>query len=162
MTKSVYIVDIIVRSFFIFVVCFLLLSYFIVGVFWTGLLAVLATAGINAAYEFTLGRKRWKQFKAVEKKKRRTPRQVAKDLWAKIFSREKTKGFIWVGIIIMFMSFFVRLNVYYIVFACVVFTMAAISRFAPPVKRDIIKENETDIATDEVAGEEVSEEPANA
>jgi len=102
-------------------------------------LALLTVAGINLAYEFTFGRKRWKQFKSTPKKQRRKFKQVLKDLWIKIFSRDKTKGFVWVGLIILFMRFFVRLNIYYIVFACVVFTLAAISRFAPPINRDTIK-----------------------
>ena len=126
MTKTAYCLDIIVRSFFIFLV-----GYLLCRLWW---LAFLITIVINTVFELTVGKKYWHQFKATPKKPRRHWRQVLLDLWHRIFSRERTKGFIWAGVIILLLSLVVRLNVYYICCACVVFTLAAISRFAPPVK----------------------------
>lgn len=126
MSKPAYLIDIAVRSFFVFLVCFLVLR-----IWW---LAFLITIAINVVFELTVGKKYWRQFKSTPKKPRRKLRQVLLDLWHRIFSRERTKGFVWAGIVILLMSLVVRLNVYYICFACVVFVLAAISRFAPPVK----------------------------
>lgn len=119
-------VDIVVRGFFIFVVLDLLLRKW--G--WALLFAV----GINVIYELTAGRKFWQEWRHAPKKPRRNWRIVLRDLWRRAFSRERTKGLVFAGVVLLFMSYVVRLNVYYIVMACVVFTLAAVSRFAPATK----------------------------
>ena len=126
MKRTAYLVDIFVRGFFIFVVLDLLVRNW--G--WALLFAV----GINVIYELTVGRKFWQAWKNEPKKPRRNWRAVLRDLWRRAFSRERTKGLVFAGVILLFMSYFVKLNVYYIVVACLVFTMAAVSRFAPPQK----------------------------
>lgn len=126
MNKTAYVFDIFVRAFFIFVALQLLLRNFAFSLF----LAV----GINLIYELTVGRKFWQAWKKAPKKPHRNWRCILVDLWHRAFSRERTKGFVMAGIVLLFMSYFVRLNTYYIIVACVVFIMAAITRFAPPLK----------------------------
>ena len=126
MTKTGYLCDIFVRGFFIFVVMQLLLRNLPFSLFFA--------VSINIIYELTVGRKFWQAWKNAPKKPRRNWRIVLRDLWRRAFSRERTKGFIFAGVVLLLMSYFVRLNVYYVTVACIVFTMAAITRFAPPLK----------------------------
>ena len=126
MSRAGYLTDIVVRTFFIVIVLDLLLRQL-----W---LALLLAVGINVIYELTVGRKFWQQWRKAPKKPKRNWRIVLRNLWQRAFARERTKGFVWAGIILLLMSYVVRLNVYYVVVACFVFTMAAISRFAPPTK----------------------------
>ena len=156
MTKAAYIMDILVRSFFIFVAAFLIMSYTVRGLGLILLLSLLITAGINIIFEILWGKKYWRAFKSAPKRQRRTLRQVLSDLWHRIFSRDKTRGFVWTGIVILLMSLVVRLNVYYIIFACMVFTLAAISRFAPRVSRATIQ---GEYPSDEEPSKKNSEDP---
>lgn len=126
MNKTAYLVDIVVRGFFIFIVLDLLLRN------WG--LALFVAVGINLIYELTAGRKFWVAWKNAPKKTHRPFGVVVRDLWRKAFSRERTKGLVFAGVVLLLMSYVVRLNVYYIVVACLVFTMAAVSRFAPAQK----------------------------
>ena len=126
MTKTAYLIDVFTRGFFIFVVLQLLLR--------NGFLSLFLTVSINLIYEFTIGRKFWQAWKSTPQKPRRSRRQVCLDLWRRVFSRERTKGFVFAGFVLLLMSYFVRLNIYYLVVSCIVFTLAAISRFAPPTK----------------------------
>ncbi|MBR4418430.1 MAG: hypothetical protein IKT33_00300 [Clostridia bacterium] len=131
MSRTAYITNIFVRGFFIFIVVYLLLRQ----LFWALFLAV----GINVIYELTAGRKFWQAWRNAPKKPRRNWRGVLRDLWRRAFSRERTKGLVFAGIILLLTSYVVKFQVYYILVACLVFTLAAISRFAPPVKSDTIK-----------------------
>ena len=126
-----YISNIFVRGFFIFVVLFLLLRSW----WWS----LFLTAAINIIYELTAGRKFWQAWKNAPKKPRRHWRIVLRDLWRRAFARERTKGLVFAGIILLLTSYVVKFQIYYIVVACLIFTLAAISRFAPPTKTDIIK-----------------------
>ena len=126
MKRTAYLIDILVRGFFIFVVLDLLLRRW-----W---LAFLVAVGINVVFELTAGRKFWREWRTQPKKPRRHWRVVLRDLWRRMFSRERTKGLVFAGFVLLLMSYVVRLQAYYIVVACLVFTMAAISRFAPPTK----------------------------
>lgn len=126
MSRTGYLMDILVRGFFIFIVLDLLLRSW----WWALLIAV----GINVVYELTVGRKFWQAWKQTPKKPHRNWRVVLRSLWQRAFARERTKGLVFAGIILLLMSYVVKLQVYYIVVACLVFTMAAISRFAPPTK----------------------------
>jgi len=131
MSRTAYISNIFVRGFFIFVVVYLLLRQ----LFWALFLAV----GINVIYELTAGRKFWQAWRNAPKKTRRNWRIVLRDLWRRAFARERTKGLVFAGIILLLTSYVVKFQVYYILVACLVFTLAAISRFAPPAKSDTIK-----------------------
>ncbi len=126
MNRTAYLIDVFARGFFIFVVLQLLLRNF-----W---LSLFLTVGINLIYELTVGRKFWQEWRKAPKKTHRNWRVVLRDLWRRVFSRERTKGLVMAGIVLLLMSYVVRLNVYYLVVACVVFMLAAISRFAPPTK----------------------------
>ena len=126
MSRTAYLTDIFARGFFMFIVLDLLLRNLPV--------ALLIAVGFNIVYELTVRRKYWQTWKNAPKKTHRNWRQIARDLWQRAFSRERTKGLVFAGIVLLFMSYFVRLSIYYIVVSCLVFTMAAISRFAPPVK----------------------------
>jgi hypothetical protein len=132
MSKFAHIADIAVRSFLMFVVLWLIFSYVFDGLFAVLCVSVLITAAVNIIFELTAGKKYW--IKPKTAKPKRPVKQVIRELFARAFSRQKTKGFVWAGIAILGMSFIVPLNVYYIVFACAVFTFAAITRFAPPLK----------------------------
>lgn len=134
MTRFARVVDIIVRSFFMFIVFWLVFSYVFNGI--TAVLAVsfLITAGINIAFELTAGRKYWRaagRAAAQNTGPKRKFRQAARDFFMRAFARNKTKGFVWAGTVILMLSFVVKLNVYYIAAACAVFIMAALTRFAP-------------------------------
>lgn len=135
MTKAGYISDILARGFFMFVALQLLLRNFVFSLF----LAV----SFNLIFELTVGRKFWLAWKNAPKKQRRNWRIVVRDLWRRAFARERTKGFVLAGIVLLLMSYFVRLQIYYVVVACVVFTMAAITRFAPPLKSATIPHEPT-------------------
>jgi len=126
MSRTTYLIDVFARGFFIFVVLQLLLRNFWFSLF--------LTVGINLIYELTVGRKFWQEWRNAPKKLRRNWRVVLRDLWRRAFSRERTKGLVFAGIVLLLMSYVVRLNIYYVVVACLVFTLAAISRFAPPTK----------------------------
>lgn len=130
MNRAAYLIDIVVRGFFMFVVLDLLLRNLPI--------ALLIAVGFNIIYELIVGRKFWQAWKNAPKKPHRSWRQIARELWRRAFSRERTKGLVFAGVVLLFMSYFVRLNIYYIVLACLVFTMATISRFAPPIKSVII------------------------
>ena len=131
MSRTAYITNIFVRGFFIFIVFYLLLRQ----LFWALFLAV----GINVIYELTAGRKFWQAWRNAPQKTRRNWRIVLRDLWRRAFARERTKGLVFAGIILLLTSYVVKFQVYYILVACLVFTLAAISRFAPPTKSDTIK-----------------------
>ncbi len=126
MNKTAYLIDIFARGFFLFVALYLLLRNF--------LFALFLSVSINVIYELTAGRKFWHAWRNAPKKPRRSWRVILRDLWHRAFSRERTKGLVFAGIILLLMSYVVRLNVYYVVIAGLVFTLAAISRFAPPTK----------------------------
>ncbi len=126
MSKIGYLSDVFARGFFMFVALELLLRNLAFSVF----LAV----SFNLIYELTVGRKFWQAWKNAPKKPRRNWRVVLRDLWQRAFSRERTKGLVFAGFVLLLMSYVVRLNVYYVVVACFVFIMAAVSRFAPPIK----------------------------
>lgn len=132
MTRAAHITDIIARSFFIFVVLWLVFSYVFRSTPAVLFVSILITAAINVVFELTAGKKYWKN--SVPAKPRRCVKQIAKELFVRAFSRQRTKGFVWAGIVLLSMSFIVSLNIYYIVFACAVFIFAAITRFAPPAK----------------------------
>ena len=131
MNRTAYLTNILVRGFFIFIVLDLLLR----NLFWALFFAV----GINVIYELTAGRKFWKTWKKSPQKARRHWRIILRDLWHRAFARERTKGLVFAGIILLLTSYVVKFQIYYIIVACLVFTLAAISRFAPPTKTDIIK-----------------------
>ena len=131
MNRTAYLTNIFVRGFFIFIAFELLVRNW----FWALFLAV----GINLIYELTAGRKFWQAWKNAPKKPRRHWRIILRDLWRRAFARERTKGLVFAGIILLLTSYFVRFQIYYLIVACLVFTLAAISRFAPPTKTDIIK-----------------------
>ena len=126
MKRTAYLIDILARGFFIFVVLDLILRQW----WWALAFAV----GINVIYELTVGRKFWLEWKTAPKKPRRNWRVVLRDLWRRAFCRERTKGLVFAGVVLLLMSYVVKLHVYYIVVACLVFTLAAVSRFAPPQK----------------------------
>ena len=126
MTKTAYLIDVFARGFFIFVVLQLLLRNFFFSLF--------LTVSINLIYELTVGRKFWQAWKNAPRKPHRSWRQILLDLWHRAFSRERTKGLVFAGFVLLLMSYVVRLNIYYLIIACLVFTLAAISRFAPPTK----------------------------
>ena len=130
MNRTAYLIDILVRAFFVFIVLDLILRNW----WWAGIIAV----GLNVVYELTVGRKFWLNWKNAPKKPRRHWRVVVRDLWCRAFSRERTKGLVIAGVVLLFTSYLVKLNVYYIVVACLVFTMAAVSRFAPATKSDTL------------------------
>ena len=125
MNRVAYVMDIIVRGFFLYVV-----GYLVIRRWWA---ALLISVAINVVYELTVGRKYWRQLKATPRPRRKL-RDVLKAWWQRAFSRERTKGYVWAGIILLLMSWVVNLNIYYVVVAGIVFTLAAISRFAPPTK----------------------------
>lgn len=131
MNRTAYLLNIFVRGFFIFIVVQLLFRNW--G--WAMFFAV----AINIIYELTAGRKFWHDWRTAPKKTRRNWRVVLRDLWRRAFARERTKGLVFAGIILLLTSYVVRFHIYYIIVACLVFTLAAISRFAPPTKTDIIK-----------------------
>ena len=131
MNRTAYLMNILVRGFFIFIAFELLVRNW----FWAVFLAV----AINVIYELTAGRKFWQAWKNAPKKPRRHWRIVLRDLWRRAFARERTKGLVFAGIILLLTSYVVKFQIYYIVVACLIFTLAAISRFAPPTKTDIIK-----------------------
>ena len=131
MNRMAYLTNILVRGFFIFIVLFLLVRNW----FWALFFAV----GINVIYELTAGREFWQAWKKAPKRPRRHWWIVLRDLWLRAFARERTKGLVFAGIILLLTSYVVKFQVYYIIVACFVFTLAAISRFAPPPKTDIIK-----------------------
>jgi hypothetical protein len=159
MTRTAHIIDIIVRSFFLFVVFWLLFSYVFRGFFAILLASVGFVAAINFIFEITAGKKYWRKPQENEQKVKRDIKKMFREFFCRAFSRDRTKGFVWAGTIILLMSFVVRLNVYYIVFACAVFIMAAITRFAPPAVCATIKggDNEDGLRTapDEAVGEVV-------
>lgn len=126
MKRSAYLTDIFARGFFIFVVLDLLLRQWF--------LALFLSVAINVMYELTVGRKFWQAWRNEPKKQHRNWRVVLRDLWQRAFSRERTKGLVFAGLVLLFMSYFVKLQIYYVIVACIVFTMAAITRFAPPAK----------------------------
>lgn len=126
MNRVAYVMDIFVRGFFLYVV-----GYLIMRRWWA---AFLVSFAINLVYELTAGRKYWRELRATPRPPRRKVRDVLKAWWRTAFSRERTKGYVWAGIILLLMSWVVNLNIYYVVVAGIVFTLAAISRFAPPTK----------------------------
>lgn len=126
MNRYAYFLDIFVRGFFIFIV-----GYLITRWWW---LALLLSVVINVVFELTIGRKYWRQLRDTPRRPRRKVRAVLKLWWQRAFARERTKGYVWAGIILLLMSWVVKLNWYYVSVAGIVFTLAAISRFAPPTK----------------------------
>lgn len=131
MGRVAYLSNILVRAFFIFVALVLVFRSWL----WSFVLAVV----INIIYELTAGRKFWQAWKNTPKKSRRHWKVVLRDLWRRMFARERTKGLVFVGFILLLSSYVVKFQVYYVIIACLVFTLAAISRFAPPQKNDIMK-----------------------
>ena len=135
MNRTAYLFDVLARGFFILVALQLLFRNF----FWALVMAVM----INLIYELTVGRKFWQAWKNAPKKPRRHWRTILRDLWQRAFCRERTKGLVLAGIVLLIMSYFVCLNIYYQVVAGLVFVLAAISRFAPPTKSATITYEQT-------------------
>ena len=124
MSRYGYVMDLVARSFFVFVVAMLM-----VRTWW---LAGLISLVINLVYELTAGRKYWRQLKNAPKKPRRRPKEILGIMWQRLRDRRRTKGLVVAGIVVLLMSWLVPMPVYYLVVAGVIFTLAAISRFAPP------------------------------
>ena len=100
--------------------------------------ALLISLAINLVYELTVGRKFWRAWKNQPKRPRRKLGAVLKSWWHRVFCRERTRGLVITGVVVLLMSWLVPLNIYYIVCAVVLFSLAAISRFAPPGKSAIL------------------------
>jgi hypothetical protein len=132
-----------------FVVLWLLLSYIFDGLFVILGISLAVIVGVNVAVELTTGKKYW--VKSAKTLPRRSVKQVLRELFLRAFARDKTKGYVFAGIMILMMSFFVKLNAYYIIFACAVFIFAMLTRFASPTKCATISNNEN---SDKNGGEE--------
>jgi archaellum biogenesis protein FlaJ (TadC family) len=126
MFNIAHVIDVLVRSFLLFVAVFLIISYTIKDFILSIIISVLIIFFINLILE-VIYRKKHKN--DPKKSKEKIPiKTVLKQLFMRAFSRDKTKGYIYVGITVLIMNFFVKLNIYYITFASVVFILAGISR----------------------------------
>jgi len=67
---------------------------------------------------------------------KRNIKLTLRDVGSLMFSRERTKGYVITALIILFTSFIIRFNLYYIILATIVFGLALSSHFAPMHKQE--------------------------
>jgi len=69
--------------------------------------------------------------------KKKTPRKTLREIRTMAFNRTRTKSYVITGVIILFSSLIVRLHLYYIIFATIVFALALTSYFSPRAAVDL-------------------------
>lgn len=69
--------------------------------------------------------------------KKPTPKKTLGDLKAIAFNRSRTKTYIITGTVILFSSLIVRLHLYYIIIATIIFTLALTSYFSPTSSKNL-------------------------
>jgi hypothetical protein len=118
MFKLAHFIDIVIRSFFLFIAIFVPLNYF-AGYVLSLIISLLTVAGVNLLLELT-SKKEYKTIKITK--------HDFKVFFIKMFDRSKTKNYLFIGILLLFMSFIVKLNIYYIIFSSIVFIFAFLTR----------------------------------
>jgi len=69
--------------------------------------------------------------------KRKTPRKTLAEIKSMIFNRTRTKSYVITGAVILFSSLIVRLHIYYIIIATIVFGLALTSYYSPKVPKNL-------------------------
>jgi len=69
--------------------------------------------------------------------KKKTPRKTIAEIKSMVLGRHRTKSYVITGIIILFSSLIVRLHIYYIIIATIVFALALSSYFAPKSPKNL-------------------------
>lgn len=71
--------------------------------------------------------------------KKATPRKTISEIKAIVFNRTRTKTYIITGTAILFSSLIIRLHLYYIIFATIVFVLALTSYFSPAHPKNLFE-----------------------
>jgi len=71
--------------------------------------------------------------------KKKTPRKTFAEIKTMIFNRTRTKSYIITGAVILFSSLIIRLHIYYIIIATIVFTLALTSYFSPRLPKNLFE-----------------------
>jgi hypothetical protein len=69
--------------------------------------------------------------------KKKTPRKTLAEIKSMIFNRTRTKSYVITGAVILFSSLIVRLHIYYIIIATIVFALALTSYFSPKSPKNL-------------------------
>jgi len=71
--------------------------------------------------------------------KKPSPRKTLSDIKTLVFNRTRTKSYVITGMVILFSSLIVRLHLYYIIFATIVFSLALTSYFSPKISGNLFE-----------------------
>jgi len=69
--------------------------------------------------------------------KKKTPRKTLAEIKTLIFNRTRTKSYVITGAVILFSSLIIRLHIYYIIIATIVFGLALTSYFSPGTPKNL-------------------------
>ena len=69
--------------------------------------------------------------------KKKTPRKTLAEIKTLIFNRNRTKSYVITGAVILFSSLIIRLHIYYIIIATIVFGLALTSYFSPKLPKNL-------------------------
>jgi len=153
------ITNLLVRSFIVFLLAYLWLSFYLRDMLYVFLLAFFLTIAINFIFEIstkktrklreqnriraTLKPEQREQYDEIERliadamEMRRImlkdfyadKKLTWKKVWAGLFARRRMRGYVVTGLVIFATSFIVRFNIYYIIVATILFSFALLSLF---------------------------------
>ena len=136
--------NLLARSFLVFLIAYLWLSFYVREI----LIVFFIAFGVMLAVNFVFSRIMRRRRPPVVKEPRifnpydtiikQYKRFLNRGMWKRdlqnlkrlVFQRRKVKNYIFLGVIILLMSFIVRFNIFYIIFATIMFSFALISLFA--------------------------------
>lgn len=71
--------------------------------------------------------------------KKKTARKTIREIRQMVFNRTRTKSYVITGAVILLSSLIVRLHIYYIIFATIVFALALSSYFSPQPAKNLLE-----------------------
>lgn len=71
--------------------------------------------------------------------KKATPRKTIREIKALVFNRTRTKSYVITGLVILVSSLIVRLHLYYIIVATIIFALALSSYFSPGISGNLFE-----------------------
>lgn len=71
--------------------------------------------------------------------KKQSPRKTIREIKTLVFNRTRTKSYVITGVVIMVSSLIIRLHLYYIIIATIVFALALSSYFSPRVPNNLFE-----------------------
>jgi len=141
--------NLLARSFLVFILAYLWLSFYIRNIMFVFLTAFVIMLVVNFGFSLFTNRKKPKPVKKIYNPHTKIMRQyrarldhqrynwriALREMRDKAFQRRKVKPYIFYGVIVLLTSFIVRLNIYYVIFSTILFLFALISLYGDTIAR---------------------------